>query len=119
MAVAASVLLAVACGSATAPVQPQYFISHGFMADTGGFCRLHFQVTTNARGGAQFTVLLDSLGTYPPQFMVTFHQDTAVDITPARLPPYRAFWNLYFPVPGTAVVVSATDSAQILAAPSC
>jgi len=110
----------IGCHQIVGPAQPIYQVSHGFTADTAGFCRLHFQITTNAQAGAQFTILLDSInGNFPPQFTVHFRQDTAVDFIPARVPPYWAFWNLYFTVPGTAVIVSNLDSAKILAAPAC
>lgn len=107
------------CANPAVPT-PVHTVSHAFTADTGGFCRLHFQITTNAQAGASFTVLLDSLnGNYPPQFTVQFRQDTTVDFIPARHPPYWAFWQLYFTVPGTALAISDLDSLKILAPPAC
>lgn len=115
-----AVLIAfVGCSSHAAIPSPRYTISEGFTADTGGFCKLHFQITTNAMAGASFALLLDSINANAPVLSVQFRQDTAVTLTPQRLPPYWAFWQVYFAVPGTAVAGGGLDSSRILPAPTC
>lgn len=112
-------LLALTSCSTASPPSPRYVVSHGFAADTGGFCRLSFQITTNATAGASFSILLDSINGNAPALSVQFRQDTNVTFVPQRPPPYWAFWQVYFAVPGTAVVGGGLDSSRIVAAPTC
>lgn len=116
----AVVALLAGCHAIPTAPAPVYSVSHAFVADTGALCKLGFHITTNAQAGASFTILLDSFSSpYPPPFTVQFRQDTDVTFTPQRPTPYWAFWNLYFTVPGTAVIVTSTDSALIAAPPAC
>lgn len=116
----AAIALVAGCHSMPTAPPPIYAVTLAFTADTGSLCKLGFRITTNAQAGASFTVLLDSInGNYPPQYHIEFRQDTDVTFIPQRPTPYRAFWNLYFTVPGTAVVVTSTDSALVQAPPAC
>lgn len=118
LAVLALAVLAACATSSPAPAR--YAVAVAFTADTGAVCKLRFEITTNATAGASFSVLLDSInGNYPPQYHVQFRQDTDVTFVPPRPAPYWAFWQLYFTVPGTAVIVNPLDSARILAPPAC
>lgn len=113
------ILLVVACSNSTAPETPNYTMTHAFVADTGNFCQLRWQITTTARGGASLSILFDSIGINPSAATIPFYRDTVIDFRPARPSPYWVFWDLYFPTPGTAVIVNVLDSAYVLAPPAC